>query len=76
MPDTDDLTQGATVYDESSGRYGTVADARMTPGWVFLRPLGGGLEWQARREHVRPATASDLLAERLRSERSSAGERS
>jgi hypothetical protein len=74
QPDTGDpLAQGATVYDESTGRYGTVSDIRLSRDSVFLRPLGGGVEWTARREHLRPAATSDLLAERLRSERSSAG---
>lgn len=31
-----------------------------------LRPPHGGLEWDAPRDRVRPATASDELAERMR----------
>lgn len=76
MPDTDehDLAHGVTVYDEATDRYGTVADARIIPGRVWLRPIGGGIEWCARREHIRPALASELLAERLKSARTAAGE--
>lgn len=62
--------QGMTVYDEGADRFGTVAEVSPT-GLVFLRPLGGGLEWDARRESLRPATTSDLLAERVRAERES-----
>lgn len=70
MPDTDDpLALGATVHDEHTGRYDTVADTATSPGLVFLRPLGGGREWTARREHLRPATTGELLETRLRTAR-------
>jgi hypothetical protein len=65
MPD-DEVAHGVTVYDELSGRRGTVADTTTSPGLVFLRPIGGGIEWRARREHIRPVLASELLADRLR----------
>jgi hypothetical protein len=74
MPDTDDeVARGVTVYDESSERFGTVADTGLGTNLVFLRPLGGGLEWRARREHIRPALASELLADRLRGDRAARG---
>lgn len=67
MPDPDtDVALGATVYDTSSGRYGTVVDTQMSQSRVYLRPIGGGLEWTASREDLRPATTGDLLAERMR----------
>jgi hypothetical protein len=67
--DTDDLARGVTVHDEATGRRGTVADATLSAAYVHLRPIGGGIEWRARREHVRPVLASELLADRLRETR-------
>lgn len=66
---------GVTVYDEGTDQYGTIADATLSPTTVFLRPIGGGTEWQARRDHVRPALASELLAGRLRESRTAGGPR-
>lgn len=62
------LVQGLPVYDETAGRYGTVADVWPT-GLVSLRPLGGGLEWDTHREAIRPALTSELLALRVKAER-------
>jgi hypothetical protein len=56
------------VYDEAAEEFGTVTDVWPT-GLVFVRPLGGGREWQARRDALRPARTSELLALRLRTER-------
>lgn len=64
--------QGLTVYDETAKEFGTVADVWPT-GLVFLRPIGGGREWQAHRESIRPALTSELLAERVRQERKRRG---
>lgn len=64
----DTLIQGLQVYDEAAQRYGTVADVWST-GLVSLRPLGGGLEWDTRREAIRPALTSELLALRVKAER-------
>ncbi|MGX2995184.1 hypothetical protein JNUCC64_12950 [Streptomyces sp. JNUCC 64] len=33
----------------------------ITWGPVYLRPPGGGVEWTARREDVRPATVLDQI---------------
>jgi hypothetical protein len=63
------LAHGVAVFDEATGRYGTVADATLSRDLVHLRPIGGGIEWRARREHIRPALASELLAARLRTAR-------
>jgi hypothetical protein len=62
--------RGLRVYDEVADEFGTVTDVWPT-GLVFLRPIGGGLEWQARRETIRPALASEVLARRVREERAS-----
>jgi hypothetical protein len=64
--------RGLAVYDEVAEEFGTVADVWPT-GLVFLRPLGGGLEWETRREAIRPALASELLAKRVRALRAMRG---
>lgn len=69
--DTDDLALGVVVYDEASGRRGTVADTSLSADLVFLRPIGGGIEWRARRAHLRPVLMSEVLAEQLRETRTS-----
>ncbi|TDC74236.1 hypothetical protein [Streptomyces hainanensis] len=56
-----ELEIGAAAYDERVGRYGVVMDHE--GGRVYLRPPGGGLEWEAAVEHVRPARVSEVLAE-------------
>ncbi|HEY5837174.1 hypothetical protein [Streptomyces sp.] len=73
MPDATPPTPvpGLPVFDEATGRYGTVADITLSTVSVFLRPIGGGIEWRARREHIRPVTTGELLADRLREERTS-----
>ncbi len=45
------------MYDETAQKFGTVAEV-WTDDLVYLRPLGGGLEWEARRGTVRPALTS------------------
>lgn len=69
MPDADVFVHGLKVYDEVTDRFGTITDAVTSPSLVFVRPLGGGREWQARRGDLRPARTSELLALRLRKER-------
>jgi hypothetical protein len=60
------------VYDEAAEEFGTVADVWPTR-LVYVRPIGGGLEWEARRETLRPALTSELLAERVREQRARRG---
>lgn len=50
---------GTVVVDEQQGRIGEVMDA--VGRYLQLRPLGGGLEWDADPEHVRPATPDERL---------------
>jgi hypothetical protein len=69
--DTNDLAHGVVVVDEATGRRGTVADTTLSATYVYLRPIGGGIEWRARREDIRPVTASEILADRLRNARTS-----
>ncbi|MGX2996081.1 hypothetical protein JNUCC64_17660 [Streptomyces sp. JNUCC 64] len=47
------------AFDIRRGVVGVVMD--ITWGPVYLRPPGGGVEWCARREDVRPATVTDRL---------------
>ncbi|MFF5876620.1 hypothetical protein ACIQ9M_19530 [Streptomyces californicus] len=56
-----------------AGRAGRVGVFRGVAGpYWSLRPVCGGVEWEARPEHVRPATA----AERLRARTARANARS
>ncbi|MFH8882175.1 hypothetical protein [Streptomyces californicus] len=62
---------GALVVD--AGRAGRVGVFRGVAGpYWSLRPVCGGVEWEALPEHVRPATA----AERLRAQTARANARS
>ncbi|MFE3599048.1 hypothetical protein [Streptomyces sp. NPDC059142] len=51
---------GAVVRDEMPGRIGEVR-GNVGP-YLQLRPLGGGLEWDAEPERVRLATAGERLS--------------
>ncbi|MFE3558311.1 hypothetical protein ACFXKW_26140 [Streptomyces sp. NPDC059193] len=44
-------------------RYGTASDA--FPGYGYVRPLGGGREWIATPEHLRPAHQMEISAVRI-----------
>ncbi|MCX4692862.1 hypothetical protein [Streptomyces sp. NBC_01408] len=44
-------------------RYGTFTDA--FPGHAYVRPLGGGREWIAAPEYLRPATWPETAAVRM-----------
>lgn len=63
------LVHGLQVYDETAKRYGTVAEAMPSTDLVYLRPLGGGVEWTSSRSAIRPALTSELLALRVAAER-------
>jgi hypothetical protein len=72
MPESNpeaDIAFGTPVYDQATGAYGTVTDVTTLPGTVFVRPAGGGTEWTARRQDVRPVPASELLEDRVRTDR-------
>jgi hypothetical protein len=43
--------RGARLLDARTGRVGEVMD--FMHNLVYLRPLGGGCEWEARREDLR-----------------------
>jgi hypothetical protein len=57
------VRRGALMYDKRRDRFGIV-QARMA-GLVYLRPKGGGREWEARPEELEPAEARAELRSRL-----------
>lgn len=54
---------GALVVDAALDRVGVLMGE--VGGRVQLRPVGGGLEWDAMPDEVRPATAYDELRARV-----------
>lgn len=52
------------ALDVRSDRVGEVMET--TPTRVFLRPCGGGREWEARAEDVRPARVLDVLRTKVK----------
>jgi len=56
--------RGALVYDPGTQRVGEYRDT--TGPYAMLRPVGGGREWQADPERIRPATADERLAAALK----------
>lgn len=50
---------GRLLYDPATGKVGEYRD-RAGP-YVMLRPVGGGVEWQADPETVRPATDRERI---------------
>ncbi|WP_371580061.1 hypothetical protein [Streptomyces sp. NBC_01314] len=68
------VSLGDTVRDAGSGRIGRVMG--FVGPFVQLRPVGGGREWDARPERLRPVTRSEALSEGVaRSNARSKGER-
>lgn len=55
------VSVGDTVRDAGSGRIGKVMG--FVGPYVQLRPVGGGQEWDARPEGLRPVTRSEALSE-------------
>ncbi|MGV9312848.1 hypothetical protein ACWDR0_11710 [Streptomyces sp. NPDC003691] len=51
---------GETVRDVPGKRIGRVVDRTHTRYW--LRPIGGGIEWDVPADELEPVTASELLA--------------
>ncbi|MGX2995387.1 hypothetical protein JNUCC64_14000 [Streptomyces sp. JNUCC 64] len=60
----DELAVGTLAFDTRRELLGVVMDAAWGP--VYLRPPGGGIEWCACREDVRPATVADRIRPALR----------
>jgi hypothetical protein len=54
---------GTMVWDTALDRLGRVMDQE--PTCLYLRPPGGGTEWQARPEDVEPVSASEALSPRV-----------
>ncbi|WP_405915900.1 hypothetical protein [Streptomyces sp. NBC_00728] len=54
---------GATVHDTARDRVGRVM-GHIGP-YVQLRPLAGGIEWDADPNHLRPLTPAELLSARV-----------
>ncbi|MGW0995025.1 hypothetical protein [Streptomyces sp. NPDC002520] len=55
---------GSLFYDTATGKVGEYQD-KAGP-YVMLRPVGGGREWQADPEALRPATDRERLGESVR----------
>ncbi len=73
-PDPSGVSLGDTVRDAGSGRIGRVMG--FVGPYVQLRPVGGGREWDARREGLGPVTRSEALSDSAaRSNARSRGER-
>lgn len=51
---------GDTVRDTERDRVGRVMG--FLGGYVQLRPVGGGIEWDARPERLRPVTVAEALS--------------
>ncbi|MCX4882926.1 hypothetical protein [Streptomyces sp. NBC_00847] len=58
--ETAGLERGAIVYDPVARKVGELQD-KAGP-YVMLRPVGGGREWEADPEQIRPATDSERLS--------------
>lgn len=53
--------KGDTVVDEARGeRVGVIQDIIKKTLW--LRPIGGGREWEVSSEYCRPATRAEILS--------------
>ena len=52
--------RGDTVEDTSTKRVGKVMGFEGT--YVQLRPVGGGLEWDAHPENLQPVTGAEALS--------------
>lgn len=66
-PDSEELPAvGTVMVDEARDRIGEFQDELR--GRFHLRPIGGGLEWDASPDHVRPATDEERMRARVRHE--------
>jgi hypothetical protein len=54
------LRIGSVAYDKAYDRVGVVM--ALVDGEVFLRPVGGGCEWTAQLDQLRPATRAEELS--------------
>ncbi|MFF4568847.1 hypothetical protein [Streptomyces sp. NPDC001410] len=54
---------GELVYDTKRDRVGEVVDYQA--GRALLRPLGGGIEWEADPDELRSADANERLRARV-----------
>ncbi|MFF9312032.1 hypothetical protein ACF1BS_14090 [Streptomyces sp. NPDC014748] len=64
---------GALAKDTASGRIGVVMGA--VGGRVQIRPIGGGREWDAVPDKVRPLSAREELSTRLATRNGNSRER-
>ncbi len=55
---------GTRMHDVVHDRVGVVMEVK--PQWVFLRPVHGGVEWQAMPEDLEPAAPVDRSTAELR----------
>ncbi len=59
-PDAYEPRLGDTVEDTAARKFGKVTG--FVGPYVQLRPIGGGIEWDARPEKLRPATSEEALS--------------
>ncbi len=62
IPDIE-LTPSTLMHDMKRDVVGVVMEVK--PRWVFLRPVGGGLEWQALPEDLEPVDRAAELSARV-----------
>lgn len=58
------VSAGIMAYDLHRSRLGTVM--AIEGARIWLRPIGGGLEWYVTADKVRPATAAERLSPSVR----------
>lgn len=63
FPEGEGPEVGSVVFDANRGREGVVM--AVGQGRINLRPKGGGCEWEALREHLRPTAGYDLGRSRV-----------
>ncbi|SFL60227.1 hypothetical protein SAMN05192584_12271 [Streptomyces pini] len=61
---TDEPAKGDALYDEIRKTVGEFQDR--DAAYYLLRPVGGGREWAALPEVLRPATQAELLSARVK----------
>jgi hypothetical protein len=54
---------GDTVEDIAHRKIGEVMG--FVGGYVRLRPIGGGIEWETKPEELRPVTSAEVLSARV-----------
>ncbi|WP_369265213.1 hypothetical protein [Streptomyces sp. R35] len=66
------LQRGTLMYDPATRKVGEYRD--MAGPYAMLRPVGGGREWQADPDQIRPATAAQRLSAGVEAANARAGQ--